>query len=85
MVHLDDDAANKVRCKMAWENILRVCKAVFVLSAAALGLGIVIMLPLMLGGSGWMGLSELTVTIGGSLMAVGSVVGGVTGLILLTS
>ncbi len=70
---------------MALKRVLRGCRVIFYLSTAALCIGFLLVLPLLLGGNWWLGTPAVTEMVGSGMMGVGAVTGGVSGLLLLTS
>ena len=67
---------------MAWERIIRVCRAVFLASVAALSVGFVLIMMVMFGGPAWLDSSAATETVGASLMAGGGIGGGISAVFL---
>lgn len=70
---------------MRWENVLRACKAFFMLSVAALSVGFVLIMLVIFGGPAWLNSSAVTETVGASLMAGGGIGGGISALFLRLS
>ena len=67
---------------MRWENVLRACRACFMLSVAALSVGFVLIMMVIFGGPAWLDSSTATETVGASLMAGGGVGSGISALFL---
>ena len=67
---------------MAWERVIRVCRAVFLVSVTALSTGFVLIMMVMFGGPAWLDSSAATETVGASLMAGGGIGGGISAIFL---
>ena len=67
---------------MAWDRVIRVCRAVFLVSVTALSGGFVLILMVMFGGPAWVDSSAATETVGASLIAGGGIGGGISAIFL---
>ena len=67
---------------MAWERVIQVCRAVFLVSVAALSIGFVLIMMVMFGSPAWLDSSAATETVGASLMAGGGIGGGISAIFL---
>lgn len=70
---------------MQWEQVLRWTRVVFLVSAGAVSVGVLMMAPTLLGWDATTGTPAVVVTVGATIMGVGAVISGISGLILLTS
>ena len=67
---------------MAWERFLRVCRAIFFLSVAALSAGFVLVLVIIFGDAAWLGSPSAIDTVAASFMAFGAIGGGMSALVI---
>ena len=70
---------------MTQKDAIRWCRKIFYLSMCALTVGFVIMALTIWVEGGWLRPSATTQTVGGWFLACGSVIGGTTALLLLTT
>ena len=70
---------------MQWEQVLRWVRGVFLVSAAAVSVGFLSLVPALLGWDSTTGTLAVVVTVGTTIMGVGAVTAGISGLILMTS
>ena len=70
---------------MQWERVLRWVRGVLLVSVAAISVGFLSLVPALLGWDSTTGTLAVVVTVGTTIMGVGAVTGGVSGLILMTS
>lgn len=70
---------------MQWEQVLRWTRVVFLVSAGAVSVGFLSLVPALLGWDATTGTLAVVATVGTTIMGVGGVTAGISGLILLTS
>lgn len=70
---------------MEWERVLRLVRGVFLVSAVAAAVGFLLIAPAFLGWNASDGAPAVVVSVGAAIMGVGTVTGGISGLILMTS
>ena len=70
---------------MGSEQIHRIIRGIFLVSAGGVAAGFLMLVPALLGWDASAGMPSVIVTVGSVIMGVGAVTGGVTGLMLMTS
>ena len=68
---------------MQWEHVLRGARVVFLVSVGALSVGFLSLVPALLGWDATTGTLAVVATVGTTVMGVGGVTAGISGLILL--
>ena len=68
---------------MQWEHVLRGARVVFLVSVGAVSVGFLSLVPALLGWDATTGTLAVVATVGTTVMGVGGVIAGISGLILL--